>query len=204
MVDSSRVQLSTPQDLRQVLVTGCLETCTSRGSQAGMRGRVSARWLRARVSLVLIDLSLALRSRPSTTPHHHVHRRPLCQSVTCNVAAPDTNPVPTGEQSWGALLKKCAVPPPFPHAVPQVISRKPLVHFQVGAQHGASPCHFYVSRAPGAAPMACCKSGWCVRVGHRIGAVQACRLLLSRVALLLKLDARSGQTSLGTAALKSA
>ena len=54
----------------------------ARGSQASMRGRVSARWLRARVSLVLIDLCLALRSRPSTTPHHHVHRRPLYRQST--------------------------------------------------------------------------------------------------------------------------
>lgn len=142
----------------------------------------------------------AVHNSPSPCPSSS----PLSE-VTCGTARHQKRtPFPRVSNRGGALLKKCAVPPPFPHAVPQVISRKPLVHFQVGAQHGASPCHFYVSRAPGAAPMACCKSGWCVRVGHRIGAVQACRLLLSRVALLLKLDARSGQTSLGTAALKSA
>jgi hypothetical protein len=99
-----------------------------------MRGRVSARWLRARVSPVLLDLSLALRSRPSTTPHHHVHRRPLLplsSEVTCNSAAPDTNPFPRRVSNrGGALLKKCAVSPPFPHAVPQVISRKLLDHFR--------------------------------------------------------------------------
>ena len=55
------------------------------------------------------------------------------QQRQLNSAAPDTNPFPRRVSNrGGALLKKCAVSPPFPHAVPQVISRKPLVHFQAG------------------------------------------------------------------------
>ena len=53
------------------------------------------------------------------------------QQRQLNSAAPDTNPFPRRVSNrGGALLKKCAVSPPFPHAVPQVISRKLLVHFR--------------------------------------------------------------------------
>ena len=71
----------------------------------------------------------AVHNSPSPCPSSS----PLSE-VTCNGAAPDTcrheprsHPV---SNRGGALLKKCAVSPPFPHAVPQVISRKLLDHFR--------------------------------------------------------------------------
>jgi hypothetical protein len=74
----------------------------------------------------------AVHNSPSPCPSSS----PLSSEVTCGTARHQTRtpfPHPVSNRG-GALLKKCAVPPPFPHAVPQVIlvSRKPLVHFQAG------------------------------------------------------------------------
>ena len=63
----------------------------------------------------------AVHNSPSPCPSSS----PLSE-VTCGTARHQTRtPFPRVSNRGGALLKKCAVPPPFPHAVPQVISRKP-------------------------------------------------------------------------------